>query len=135
MSKKKENNVEEREESGILDDLDDLDKAIIRFKIDGLPNSQIAKKTGKHANTITIRLKKLKVQQAIEELQKSALQILIDSQNEAARTLRQIMRDREAKDTDRIAASKEILKGVLSDKINVTGEINLVYLDNQDKDL
>lgn len=135
MTKKDTKNALDLSKSDILDDLDDLDRAIIKYKLDGFNNNEIAKKTSKNRQTIALRFKKVKVQQAIDELQKSALQILIDSQNEAARTLRQIMRNRDSKDTDRIAASKEILKGVLSDKVNHSGEINVVYLDEQDKDL
>lgn len=128
-------NVIDNEQSGILDDLDDLDKAIIRFKVDGLKNTDIAKKTGKHINTITIRLKKIKTQQAIEELQKKAVEILVDSQAEAGRVLRSIMRNPDERSQDRIAACREILKGVLSENINLN--INAMkkikdYLDEDD---
>ena len=113
MSKDKQNDSE----VDILSDLDEVDKAIIRYKIDGIKDVEIAKKVGRSRSAVYNRLQKVKVQQAIDELQKSALQILIDSQNEAARTLRQIMR--KGSDDNKIKASKEILKGVLSDKVTL----------------
>lgn len=113
--------VTESEEQWILEDLDDLDKAIIRLKVEGLIIKDIAKRTGRHPNTIGLRLKKLKVQQAIEELQKTAFDILIDLQADAARTLGRIMKN--GSDDNKIKAAKEILKGVLSENYNLNGNI------------
>ena len=124
---------QESKEINILDDLDDLDKAIIKLKIEGLNVAQISEKVKKHRDTVTKRLQKVKVEQAIKELQKTALQILIDAQSDAARTLRNIMKN--GTDENKIKAAKEILKGVLSDKIDLSGDINIVYADSQDKEL
>ena len=120
-------------EIDLLDELDEVDKAIIRYKLEGHNSNDIAKKIDKHRQTINKRLKKVKVQQAINELQKTALQILLDGQSEAARALKTIVKT--GTDENKIRAAREILKGVLSDKIDLTGKMNVVYIDNQDKDL
>jgi len=114
VSDKDTNIMPDNAESGILDELDELDKAIIRFKIEGHKNEWIAERTEKNRNTISRRLKKVKVQQAIEELQKKALQILLDTQSDAARELRRIVKH--GTDENKIKAAKEILKGVLTEK-------------------
>ena len=128
-------NVQDEAGSNILDELDDLDKAIIKLKIEGFKNVDIAEKTGKSRGTIAIHLKKFKVQQAIDELQKTALNILVDAQSDAARTLRTIIRNKKTKDTDKIAACREVLKGVLSEKITIDSDLDRKiheYLDDED---
>ncbi len=110
-------NMQEQTKTDILDELDELDKAIIRFKIEGLKDVEIAEKTERHRSTIATRLKKVKVQQAIQELQKTALQILIDTQSDAARELRRILKH--GSDENKIKAAREILKGVLSENHNL----------------
>ena len=112
----------------ILNELDDLDKAIIRLKIEGYKDVVIAEKLERHRDTIATRLKKVKVQHAIQELQKTALQILLDSQSDAARELRRQLKHGET-DRDKREAAKEILKGVLSDNIN----LNIDYRDQIEK--
>lgn len=111
-------------EINILDELDDLDKVIIRFKVEGLKDIDIAEKTEKSRQTIARRLKKVKVQQAIDELQKTALQILIDTQSDAARTLKYILKN--GTDENKIKAAREILKGVLSDNHNLQLSDNIL---------
>ena len=91
-----ENDQQESTEVNILDDLDELDKAIIRYKIEGVKNVEIAEKLGKHRDTIAGRLEKPKVQFAIKELQKTAIQIIIGAQVDAAREIvRQIKKGKE----------------------------------------
>lgn len=125
--------IQEVSQIDILDELDELDKAIIRLKVEGFKDTEISEKLEKHRGTIYKRLKKVKVQQAINELQKTAIQILLDTQSDAARELRRIVKH--GSDENKIKAAKEILKGVLSDKVDVTGGVSIVYLDEQDKDL
>jgi transposase len=127
--------MQEHTEVDILADLDELDKAIIRMKLDGHKNTEIATSLQKSRQTIDNRFKKFKVQQAVKELQKEAIEILIDTQSKAARELRRIIESKTAMDSDKIRAAREVLKGVLSDKINLTGDINIVYADKQDEDL
>jgi len=124
--------LQQATEFNILADLDELDKAIIRFKIEGLNNNEIADNVEKHRDTISKRLKKVKVQQAIQELQKSALQILIDTQSDAARTLIRIMKH--GSDDNKIKAAKEILKGVLSDNHNLNLSSNKFEITIKDID-
>jgi gamma-glutamyl:cysteine ligase YbdK (ATP-grasp superfamily) len=107
----------ETTEVNVLDDLDELDKAIIRYRLEGFKITEIANKVEKHRDTVKKRLTKVKVEQAIKELQKEAIDILIDTQAEAARTLRHILKT--GTDENKIRAAKEILKGVLSDKVNI----------------
>lgn len=114
--------IQESPEPDILDDLDDLDKAIIRLKINGHKDTEIAAKLEKHRQTIAGRLKKIKVQQAIQELQKTALQILLEGQTVAARRLRKIVEN--GSDADATRAAKEILKGVLSESIMFKDDVD-----------
>jgi len=119
----------------VLDDLDDIDKAIIRYKVAGLKEVDIARKIQMSRQTVSNRLKKVKVQQAIDELQKTALQVLLDTQVDAARDLRRIIRDKNARDQDKISADREVLKGVLSDRIKVDWDTQKKiqeYLDEDD---
>ena len=109
---------QEETESDILEDLDELDKAIIRLKLEGVKDIDIADKLERNRQTIGRRLKKVKVQKAIDEFQKNALQILIDTQSDAARELRRILKT--GTDDNKIKAAKEILKGVLSDNMNLS---------------
>jgi len=127
--------MQEHTELDILADLDELDKAIIRLKLDGHKNTEIAATLQKSRQTIDNRFKKFKVQQAVKELQKEAIEILIETQSKAARLLRSIIESKTALDADKIRAAREILKGVLSEKMNITTDINVIYADNQDKDL
>ena len=113
-----EKELQDSSEVDILDDLDEIDKAIIKFKLEGVTNVDIADKLGKHRDTIGKRLDKIKVQHAIKELQKNALQILLDSQSDAARELKRQLKHGET-DRDKREAAKEILKGVLSDGPNL----------------
>lgn len=118
-----ENDKELQPEStgiNILDDLEEMDKAIIRLKVSkpSITNNELASTLGVHRDTIAKRLKKEKVNHAIAELQKSAIQTLLDSQNEAARKLITIMRTGKEERTV-VNACKEILKGVLSENYNV----------------
>jgi len=118
----------------VLEDLDDLDHAIIRLKIDGVKIKDIAEKLDHARSTISKRLNKFKVQQALNELQKTALQIILDSQPDAAREIRRQLKKGET-DRDKREAAKEILKGVLSDRITVDWDTQKKiqeYLDEDD---
>lgn len=104
---------------GILDDLDDTDKAIISLKIGepAITNIEIGKRLSLSRETIHKRLAKVKVNRALRELQKTAFQVLVDAQTEAARKLITHMKN-ENPDIS-LKACREILRGVLSDNINV----------------
>jgi hypothetical protein len=102
--------------------LDELDRAIIRYKVanPAIKGQHIADMLGVHRDTINKRLKKPGVALAIEELQKTALQTLLDAQAEAARRMVNLMRTGREEKTI-LGASKEILKGVLSENVNLRG--------------
>ena len=125
---------QEETESDILEDLDELDKAIIRLKLEAVKDIDIADKLERNRQTIGRRLKKVKVQKAIDEFQKNALQILIDTQSDAARELRRILKT--GTDDNKIKAAKEILKGVLSDNMNLSLTDNKfeIIIKNVNKD-
>lgn len=128
-----ENEIKEQQETtevGILDELDTTDKAIIQLKIENpaIATIEIGRRIGLHRDTVTKRLKKLKVQQAISEYQKTALQILVDTQAEAARRLRTIMRT--GKEENAVRACREILKGVLSESFSA--KIDAENINSQD---
>jgi|SRR5271157_3172444 len=118
--KNEEENIRESSEIDILGDLEDTDKAIIRLKIENpaITNIDIAKRLDLHRETIAKRLRKVKVSEAIAELNKSALNVLLETQSEAARKLRTIIRT-SSDERAVIAACKEVLKGVLSENINL----------------
>ena len=126
--------MQEKTKTDFMADLDNLDQVILRYKLQGLKDSEIVEKTGKHRSTIADRQKNPNFELALTELKKNALDILLEGQADAARILRHIARNKSAKDADRIAACKEILKGVLSDKhdLNMTGDaplnINIAFI-------
>lgn len=81
-------------EIDVFADLDSVDKFLIRKRIEhpGITINELARQVKLHRQTVSERLQKVKVQQAIEELSKNALTVIIDAQNEAARRLVQHMR-------------------------------------------
>lgn len=101
--------------------LDALDRELIREKIKNpaVKNVYLAKKYGKSAHIIGKRLKKPKVAGAIEDAQKTALDILLESQRDSAKYLGSVVNSKKEETRDRISASKEILKGVLSEKVDI----------------
>ena len=101
------------------DEIDEIDREIIRVKIESpsISDSELAKRVDICRAVARKRLEKDKVQKAIETLQKSAIQVLIDAQGEAARKLVGLMRN--GTEGAQIKACIEILKGVLADKHEV----------------
>ena len=97
--------------------MDDLDNSILTLKLRGFKIVDIAEELSRDRNTVKARMNKDHFQEALKKAKQSALDILLESQIGAANTLKAIAEDENARDIDRIAASKEILKGVLSDKI------------------
>jgi hypothetical protein len=104
-----------------LDPLDDLDKAILRLKINGETDVDIARKTGRNRGTISNRQQKVKFQHALMELQKEPLEIILNTQKEAAYELRRILQ--ESTDENKIKAAKEVLKGVLTETVLINANI------------
>lgn len=102
-----------------FDDIDEIDREIIRVKIESpsISDSELAKRVDICRAVATKRVQKEKVQKAIAELQKSAIQTLIDAQGEAARKLVTLMR--KGTEGAQIKACIEILKGVLIEKHEV----------------
>lgn len=102
-------------------ELDEIDREIIRLKVEtpSITNTEIAKIVGHNRNLIADRIEDHNLDKYIREAQETALQILIDGQTEAAQVLIKIVKSDNEKTTDRINAAKEILKGVLSDKLNI----------------
>lgn len=127
--------MQESTEISILDELDTLDKAIIQLKIENpsISNIELGKRLEVHRDTIAKRLKKLKVQQSINEYQKTALQVLIDAQSEAARRLRTIMRT--GKEENAVRACREILKGVLSESFSAKVDIEDINTEDDARKL
>lgn len=103
----------------VSDELDAIDHEIIRLKLEfpNMTQKEIAARLKLHKNTICDRWQKASLQKHVREAQKGALQILLDSQAEAARRLKVHMRD--ADPDISIKACKEILKGVLSETMNL----------------
>ena len=112
---------EEAELDEIFDELDELDKAIIRVKIEkpAISNVALSEMFEVNEHKIGRRLKKDKVINAISGLQKRALDIILDLQAEGARYLGKVLRDKNEKTINRLRATREILKGVLAENINL----------------
>lgn len=135
--------AQDRPESSEVDiyaDLDEVDREIVRVKLEkpNITNIDLAEMLGMHRQTLAKRLKKEKLQRQIIEAQKSALQILLEAQSEAARRLKMLMRD-DNKDVS-MKACKEVLKGVLSENMNLN--VNLMgrkrlldFMDAEDVDI
>ena len=51
----------ENTKNNILDDLDELDKAIIKYKVEGYKSTEIAEKLEKSRQTIDKRFKKIRI--------------------------------------------------------------------------
>jgi plasmid maintenance system antidote protein VapI len=105
-----------------LNDLDTTDREIIRLKIENpnIKDTELSKRIGVHRHTIRKRLDKPKVIQALNQLQDTALNILLNAQSEAAVMMIEHMRNQ---DPDlSLKACKEILTGVLAKSINIKGD-------------
>lgn len=129
-----DDNKQEPTEPLNLDALDDLDKSIIMLKIQGMKITEIADRLNRDRGTISGRLEKFQVQETIKEYQKTAIEIIISAHADAARELKRQVKKGET-DRDKREAAKEILKGVVSDKIDLSGDVNVIYADKEDENL
>lgn len=100
-------------------EIDDIDKELIRLKIENpsITKTALSEKLGVCRENIINRLDKDSVKKAIIELQKGALDILLEGQTKAARKLIKLLDSSDERIV--LKAASEILKGVLSDKIDV----------------
>lgn len=116
-------------------ELSDFDRSLIMLikENPNISDSQLAKifectrkKIANHRNNEV-------VQAILKELDKSALEVLLESQSEAARLLKRQLKDSDPKIAQ--GAAKEILKGVLKEGVEVEGvEIVFVNATKKDKD-
>ena len=106
--------------SDYLDELDSWDKEIIRIKMEDptLSNVKIGKIMGISNKTVGLRMNKALVIRTLKDMQKVALQILLDAQSEAALTVINIMNTSD-NPSIRLKAAEMVLKGVLSDRVNL----------------
>jgi DNA-binding Lrp family transcriptional regulator len=119
-----ENDINEQEHSEsdeIFADLDDLDKALIRVKLEkpAISNVELAEMYEVSAHKIGRRLKKEKLVKFLNEMQKEAIDILVGLQAQSARYLGKVVQDDNEITVNRIRAAREILKGVLSENVNI----------------
>lgn len=117
-------NTKSTENDSIYSDLDEVDREIVKLILErkGIKNVEISKIIGMSAEMIGRRRNKFKVQRVLEQAQKPALDLLIEAQPMAARNI--IKLSRSADERISLDASKQILKGVLSDNINIIGQLN-----------
>lgn len=115
QEKTKETTISEEIESI---ELTDFDKAVISMKIrhPSYTIAEIARQLERHRDTVTKSLNKETVIEALAVLNKTALDILIENQANAARRLAEIVEM--GSDQYAIQAAREILKGVLSENVN-----------------
>ena len=132
----------EEERNKLADDifleLDDIDRAIIERKRLGMSNTDIGKELGKDRNTIAKRLKKENVKQILAEHSKTALDIIIENQQDIVKTLIDGLKSPDER--VKIKAAEVLLKKILGDKHNINANINsgtkrlLDYMDDEDVD-
>ncbi|MDA3900050.1 MAG: winged helix-turn-helix domain-containing protein [Spirochaetes bacterium] len=103
----------------IYSNLDDTDKDILKHKIQfpSISNTDLCTRVGISRTTLIARLKKESVRAAICESQKEAIEILIDLQTKAARTLGTLLKSGD--ETIQLAVAREILKSVNPDTLDL----------------
>lgn len=122
----------------LLADIDAIDREIIKLRIENpkITTIELGKRFNLARHTISKRLQKEKVRRALDQLQKNALDTLLDAQSEAARRLIGHMR---SQDPDlSLKACKEILVGVLAKTISIKSDRGPIrsFLDSlSDEDL
>ena len=116
-------------------ELDEIDREIIRLRVKtpSMSLRSMEKIIGKNRNLLSDRIEDKNLNQYIKEAQETALQILLEGQTSAAQVLIDIVESETEKTTDRINAAKEILKGVLSDKLNLSLDKNSFLQDDEVK--
>ncbi|MDY6857676.1 MAG: hypothetical protein SWO11_23870 [Thermodesulfobacteriota bacterium] len=116
------------------DELDDIDRRLIELKLQtpSLTYCKLSEIVGVNRFVVSHRMKKNKVKQAINDFHKSALQILLDSQNEAALVLRQQLKSKDEKIAQ--GAAKEIIKGVLSDSVDIPKGLMIEFVNGHKKE-
>lgn len=102
------------EEVDLYAELDDTDRAIIKLKTaePKILNKDIAARLGIDRRTVGEHLKKQKVQRYLDIISKSALDVLLDAQKDAA--MRLIRLTKSADERVSLGACKEVLTGVLA---------------------
>jgi DNA-binding Lrp family transcriptional regulator len=102
------------EEVDLYAELDDLDRKIIKIKTaePKLNISEIAKRLDLHRTTVSNHLEKEKVKRYLDIISKSALDVLLDAQKDAAMRLIRLTMSSDEKII--LGACKEILTGVLA---------------------
>ena len=102
--------------------LDRKDKAILKIMIEypEMPCTEVARRCNIHINTLTKRKNKAHFKRFLKKYTDSALQLLLDAQAEAARVLQDALKDKDKK--TRILAAKEILKGILKERMVLEGD-------------
>jgi predicted HTH transcriptional regulator len=126
MNDNKEPEIDQKETElsteELIADLDDMDKEIIRLKVQNpkITDTELGKRFKVTRHTVAKHLKKEKVKFALNQLQQSALDVLLNAQSEAARRMIKHMRDTDPDIS--LKACKEILTGVLAKSINIKGD-------------
>ncbi|MCP4649735.1 MAG: hypothetical protein GY853_06600 [PVC group bacterium] len=124
QDKTKKTNISEELEAV---ELTDFDKAVIGMKIryPSYTIAEIARQLERHRDTVTKSLNKETVIEALSILNKTALDILVENQVNAARRLAEIVLN--GTDQYAIQAAREILKGVLSESVD--HDIKIIFED------
>ena len=108
-------------------EIDELDKAIIkavRNTNKALSNAEIGRITGLDRETVNRRLNSPQVQALLFELDKPALKVFEENQNEAARFMLKTMRDTSISMKYRVKAAETILRHILPTNVNFNGKID-----------
>ncbi len=102
-----------------LSDFDELDKAILKSKIENpaITRDKLAKEMKVGVSTIYRRFNSEKMSSALSQIQINVIDVLLDGQIKAANKLIELVDNDDPNVC--VKAAKEILKGVLSEKQDI----------------
>lgn len=107
-------------ENDLYSELDDIDQKIIELstRFPAMKMTEMGKRLKLGANTISKRKNKVLLKEALIRITKNALVLIENNQYKAAETQVRLLQHPDGKIA--LGASREILKGLVSDNINLT---------------
>lgn len=117
--------VHETENDGLFDELDEIDREIIRLKLENpaIQNIEIAKRLGYHFKTISKRLNKTKVKKSLAYLQMTAYEKIMDRHAEIIAGIWRLAKD-SPDDSVKLRAYMKFLDKLVPDKKEIEGTLD-----------